>query len=197
MQFLLANPSWLWLLALGAVPVLVHLFARSNPQKYQFSNTEFLQRIIKKTARMKKPQDWLILLLRTLAVLALLFAFLQPLLTSEGEIESSKKTTIFIIDRSASMAAKDGNTDRFSLACQRAGELLKSGTSDEANLIWMDSPHSLGSQPRSRFRRRRDPDRRLTTRPCERSPRISHRLRFPKLGLGRLQNRNPKRNRSH
>jgi hypothetical protein len=148
MQFLLANPSWLWLLALGAVPVLVHLFARSNPQKYQFSNTEFLQRIIKKTARMKKPQDWLILLLRTLAVLALLFAFLQPLLTSEGEIESSKKTTIFIIDRSASMAAKDGNTDRFSLACQRAGELLKSGTSDEANLIWMDSlPDGAFPQP--------------------------------------------------
>lgn len=148
MQFLLANSSWLWLVAFGAVPVLVHLFARSNPQKYRFSNTEFLQRIIKKTARMKKPQDWLILLLRTLAVLALLFAFLQPLLTSKGEIEVGKKTTVFIIDRSASMAAKDGNTDRFSLACQKAGELLKSATSDEANIIWMDSlPDGAFPQP--------------------------------------------------
>jgi len=148
MQFLLANSSWLWLLALGAVPILVHLFARSNPQKYRFSNTEFLQRIIKKTARMKKPQDWLVLLLRTLAVLALLFAFLQPLLTSKGEIKVGGKTTIFIIDRSASMAAKDGNTDRFSLACQKAGELLKSSTSDEANIIWMDAlPDGIFPQP--------------------------------------------------
>ena len=148
MQFLLANPSWLWLLALGAVPVLVHLFARSNPQKYQFSNTEFLHRIIKKTARMKKPQDWLILILRTLAALALLAAFLQPLLTNQDTIDHGKKTTVFIIDRSASMAAKEGNTDRFSLACQKAGELLKSATSDEANIIWMDSlPHGAFPQP--------------------------------------------------
>ncbi|YCM44427.1 BatA and WFA domain-containing protein [Verrucomicrobiaceae bacterium 227] len=148
MQFILANSSWLWLLAFGAVPVLVHLFARSNPQKYHFSNTEFLQRIIKKTARLKKPQDWLILLLRTLAVLTLLFAFLQPLLTSKGEIEVGRKTTIFVIDRSASMAAKDGNTDRFSLACQKAGELLKSATSDNANIIWMDAlPNGIFPQP--------------------------------------------------
>jgi len=148
MQFLLANSSWLWLLALGVVPILVHLFARSNPQKYPFSNTEFLQRIIKKTARIKKPQDWLILLLRTLAVLALLCAFLQPLLTSKGEIKSGKKPTIFIIDRPASMAAKEGNTDRFSLACQKASELLKTGTSDDANIIWMDSlPDGAFPQP--------------------------------------------------
>jgi len=148
MQFLLANSSWLWLLALGVVPVLVHLFARSNPRKYLFSNTEFLQRIIKKTARMRKPQDWLMLLLRTLAVLALLLAFLQPLLTSNGEIQSGKKTTIFLIDRSASMAAKDGQTDRFSLACQKAGELLKSASSDDANIIWMDSfPDGAYPQP--------------------------------------------------
>ncbi|MFT6863452.1 MAG: hypothetical protein ACJAVK_002013 [Akkermansiaceae bacterium] len=148
MQFLLANSSWLWLLAFGSAPVLVHLFARSNPQKYAFSNTAFLQRIIKKTARLKKPQDWLMLLLRTLAVMALLCAFLQPLLTSKGEIETGKKTTIFIIDRSASMAAKDGNTDRFSLACQKAGELLKSATSDDANIIWMDYlPDGVFPQP--------------------------------------------------
>lgn len=148
MQFFLANSSWLWLLGLGVVPVLVHLFARSNPRKYRFSNTEFLQRIIKKTARMRKPQDWLILLLRTLAVLLLLFAFLQPLLTSGEPLAAGKKTTIFIIDRSGSMAAKDGQTDRFSLACQKAAELLKSSTSDEANVIWMDSlPDAVFPQP--------------------------------------------------
>ena len=148
MSLFFANSAWLWLPALGAIPVLVHLFARSNPPKYAFSSTEFLQRIIKKTARVRKPQDWLMLLLRTLAVLALLAAFLQPLLTGGNEVVGSKKTTVFVIDRSASMAGKDGSTDRFSAACQKAGELLKSGSIDEANVIWMDAvPDAAFPQP--------------------------------------------------
>ena len=148
MNFFLANPSWLWLLALGAVPVLVHLFARSRPPKYEFSSTLFLRKIIKKTARFKKPQDWLILLLRTLAVLALLAAFLQPLLTGGSEVVGGKKTTVFVIDRSASMAAKDGGSDAFSEACQEATRLLKSGSIDEANVIWMDAlPDGAFPQP--------------------------------------------------
>jgi hypothetical protein len=148
MQFLLTNTAWLWLLSLAAVPLLVHLFARSNPPKYSFSSTVFLQRIMKKTARLRKPQDWLLLLLRTLAALALLFVFLQPLLTGESSVVGGKKTTIYLIDRSASMAAKEGAASRFSGACAKAGELLASGSADEANVIWIDAvPDALFPQP--------------------------------------------------
>jgi len=148
MQFLLANPAWLWLLSLAVVPLLVHLFARSNPPKYAFSNTEFLRRIMKKTARMRKPQDWLLLLLRTLAVLALLFIFLQPLLTSDAPVQGGKKTTIYLIDRSASMACKDGASSRFAGACSKAVELLAADSSDAANVIWIDAePDALFPQP--------------------------------------------------
>ena len=148
MQFFLANPAWLWLLSLAAVPLLVHLFARSNPPKYAFSNTEFLRRIIKKTARMRKPQDWLLLLLRTLAVLALLFVFLQPLLTSNSRTQGGKKTTIYLIDRSASMACKDGASSRFASACAKAAELLAADSADAANVIWIDAePDALFPQP--------------------------------------------------
>lgn len=148
MQFLLANPAWLWLLSLAVVPLLVHLFARSNPPKYAFSNTEFLRRIMKKTARMRKPQDWLLLLLRTLAVLALLFIFLQPLLTSDAPNQGGKKTTIYLIDRSASMACKDGASSRFAGACAKAGELLAADSADAANVIWIDAePDALFPQP--------------------------------------------------
>jgi|GEM_PF-452516 len=148
MQFLLANPAWLWLLALGAVPLLVHLFARSNPPRFAFSSTAFLQKIMKKTARLRKPQDWLLLLLRTLAVLALLFVFLQPLLTGANSAVTGKKTTIFLVDRSASMAAKDGAESRFAEACAKAGELLAAGSADAANVVWIDAePDALFPQP--------------------------------------------------
>ena len=148
MQFLLANPAWLWLLSLGVVPLLVHLFARSNPPKYEFSSTEFLRKILKKTARMRKPQDWLLLLLRTLAILALLFVFLQPLLTSDREISVGKKTTIYLIDRSASMTCKDGASSRFAKACTKAVELMKAAKGDDANVVWIDAdPDAVFPQP--------------------------------------------------
>lgn len=148
MNFLLANPAWLWLLSLAVVPVLVHLFARSNPPKYAFSSNEFLHRIIKKTARLRKPQDWLLLLLRILAVLALLFVFLQPLLTSDKPNTGDKKTTVYLIDRSASMACKDGASSRFSTACAKTAELLASDSVDQANVVWIDAePDALFPQP--------------------------------------------------
>ena len=148
MQFFLTNTALLWLLSLAAVPLIVHLFARSNPPKFRFSSTVFLQRIMKKTARLRKPQDWVLLLLRTLAVLALLFIFLQPILTGENSIAGGRKTSICLIDRSASMASKDGAESRFSGACARARELLASGAADEANVIWIDAqPDAVFPQP--------------------------------------------------
>ncbi len=148
MQFFLAQSSWLWLLVLAVIPILVHLFARSNPPQYHFSNTAFLHRILKKTARVRKPQDWLLLLLRTLAILALLAAFLQPLLIKGNHLTGGQRTTIFLIDRSASMSAKSGGSDRFSLACQKASELLKSGRIDQSNIVWLDAfPDSIFPQP--------------------------------------------------
>lgn len=148
MQFLLANPAWLWLLSLGAVPLLVHLFARSNPPKYAFSSTEFLRRILKKTARMRKPQDWLLLLLRTLAALALALVFLQPLLTGGGETVGGKKTTLYLVDRSASMACKDGASSRFAAACAKVVELMEAGRGGGANVVWIDAePDAVFPQP--------------------------------------------------
>lgn len=148
MQFLFTNTAWLWLLPLAAAPLIVHLFARSNPPRFRFSSTAFLQRIMKKTARLRKPQDWLLLLLRTLAAIALLFVFLQPILTGDQTIAGGRKTTVYLIDRSASMAAKDGSGSRFSAACAEARELLASGGADEANVIWIDArPDALFPQP--------------------------------------------------
>ncbi len=57
----------LWpLLALLSVPVLLHLFARSRPPAYKFSSIELVQRVIRSTMRIKKPQAWILLILRML-----------------------------------------------------------------------------------------------------------------------------------
>ena len=105
MSLFFQQPWLLPLLALAGVPLLVHLLSRTRPPVYRFSNLEFLQRVIRRTARFRKPKDWLLLAMRTLAIAALAAAFLGPLLLSKnGLLPGEKRTVVLLVDRSASMA---------------------------------------------------------------------------------------------
>ncbi len=140
MSIFLQNPALLGLLALGAVPILVHLLSRAKPRQYRFSNIEFLRKVMRQTSRLRKPKDWLLLVLRTLALLAIAYAFLGPLLLSKhAALPGEKKTIVLLIDRSASMAAKEGAASRFEAACVAAGEILDKGKPDAANIVWIDA----------------------------------------------------------
>ncbi len=140
MSILFQNPAFLSLLALAGAPLLVHLISKAKPPEYRFSNIEFLRKILTTTARFKRPKDYLILLLRTLAFLALAAAFLLPLLLSENSpLPGEKRTLILVIDRSASMAAREGAASRFDAATALASETLSSSRPDLANIVWIDS----------------------------------------------------------
>lgn len=139
MSIITTFPALAWLMALVAIPILVHFFARSKPPAFRFSDITFLQRILKKTARIRKPQDWLTLLLRTLAVAALLFAFLHPLLISKdpNSTPGAAKNIVFVIDQSASMDAHEGSDTRFSKACAEVSRLIQDLRPDNANIVWI------------------------------------------------------------
>ncbi len=140
MQIFLQYPALTALLALAAVPLLVHLLSRARPPEYRFPNVEFLRRVMRRTARIRKPKDWLLLLLRTLAMTAIAAAFVGPLLVSENAaLPGEKVTTLVMIDRSASMAAREGAGNRFDIACAQAAEFLEKSHPSSANLIWIDA----------------------------------------------------------
>ena len=140
MNVFLQNPALLGLLALGALPVLVHLLSRARPPAYHFSNIEFLRRILRRTARIRRPKDWLLLAIRCLALLALATAFVSPfLLSSNASLPGEKSTLILVIDRSASMAARDGAASRFEAACAEAVRFLNASKPTHANLVWIDA----------------------------------------------------------
>ena len=141
MSVIFTNLALAGLLALAAVPIIVHLFARTKPPSYQFSDNRFLRKILKKSARFQKPQDWILLLLRCLAVLAIVAAFLHPLLISNNDSAGvgQKKSVVLVIDRSASMAAIEGATSRFDKAVQSAQAILKESDFDVANIVWLDA----------------------------------------------------------
>lgn len=149
MSFLLQNPAFLPLLALVGVPILVHLISKAKPPEYRFSDIAFLRKIITTTARFKKPKDYLILALRTLALLALAAAFLLPLLLSENSpLPGEKRTMVLVVDRSASMAAREGAAGRFDAATALASETLASSRPDLANIVWIDAaPTAVFPEP--------------------------------------------------
>jgi len=140
MSFLFQNPALLGLLALAGLPAIVHLLSRTRPPVYRFSNIAFLRRVMKRTARFRRPKDWLLLALRTLALLAIAAAFAAPVIISaDNAMPGEKSTVILLIDRSASMSAREGAGSRFETACTEAARYLETSNPTAANLIWIDA----------------------------------------------------------
>ena len=134
------HPALLGLLALAGLPVLVHLLSRARPPVYRFSNIEFLRRVLRSTARIRRPKDWLLLALRSLALFALAAAFAWPfLISNSASLPGEKSTVILLVDRTASMAAREGAGSRFDSACAQATRFLDQSKPDNANLIWIDA----------------------------------------------------------
>lgn len=140
MSVFFQNPALFGLLALAGLPLLVHLFSRAKPPEYRFSNIDFLRRVIRRTARVRRPKDWLLLIIRTLALLALAAAFVSPfLLSKDAALPGEKSTIVLMIDRSASMAAREGVGSRLESACAQAANFLDDARPAAANVIWIDA----------------------------------------------------------
>ena len=153
-SILFQYPALLGLLSLAGLPILVHLLSRAKPPEYRFSNIEFLRRVSRLTARFRRPKDWLLLALRTLALLLLAAAFALPVLVSKNSaLPGEKSTVVLLIDRSASMAARDDGTgSRFEIACAEAAKYLESIKPDNANIVWIDAePDSAFPAPGPNF----------------------------------------------
>ena len=136
MNFVLTNAALWPFLALVLAPLLLHLFARSKPPHYAFSSVEFILRIVRQTIRVKRPRDWLLLVIRTLLFAAVVLLFLQPLYFSKRRLSGpfERKNVVLLVDATASMGYTEGAQTRFASACAHASEIL-SGLSarDTAN----------------------------------------------------------------
>lgn len=105
MNFL--NPFFLLGLLAVAIPVIIHLINLRRPQKVQFSTLSFLNELKKSTIRRIRIKQYLLMALRTLAVLFLALAlarpFLPPTLTDPSGSETPKTIGI-LVDDSPSMS---------------------------------------------------------------------------------------------
>lgn len=149
MSLMLQYPALIGLLALAGLPALVHLLSRARPPVYRFPDIHFLRRVLRNTSRVRKPTDRLLLVLRTLALLSLAGVFISPFLISKSAaLPGEARTVVLLIDRSASMAAREGAGSRFEAACAQAAGFLDASKPDRANLVWIDAePDAVFPEP--------------------------------------------------
>ncbi len=137
------NPLLLWGLPLAAVPVVIHLLNKRRYDTRRWAAMEFLLRAMKRNRKKLRMEQWLVLLLRTLAVLLLVLLVSRPELES-GVLGTSVRHHVVLLDDSASMAQRGGADDSFSRACaaieQLATELARSRSGDHFTLITASAP---------------------------------------------------------
>ncbi|MCG2430533.1 BatA domain-containing protein [Aequorivita xiaoshiensis] len=129
MQF--KHPEILYALFLLLIPIFIHLFQLRRFQKVAFTNVAFLKKINIQTRKSSQLKKWLTLLMRLLAMAALIFAFAQPFTASNTALKNEKETVIYI-DNSFSMQAKGSQGPLLERALQ---DLFENSATIE-NLSW-------------------------------------------------------------
>jgi len=125
MQFV--NPNMLFALAALAIPVLVHLFNFRKHRLVYFSNISLLKSLQQQTSKTNKLKHLVVLLLRLLAIAAIVFAFARPVFPDKNQLHSTEDNLIALyIDNSLSMQAQGRKGSLFDESCQLAREIIRS-----------------------------------------------------------------------
>jgi hypothetical protein len=98
-------PSFLWALAVLAIPIIIHLFNFRVTKRVFFSNTRLLKQIKQDTTQKRRLKQLLVLACRFLFLFFLVMAFAQPFLPAKEQFASGSKVIIYL-DNSQSMSGK-------------------------------------------------------------------------------------------
>jgi hypothetical protein len=116
------NPMLLWALPLAAVPIVIHLLNRRRFQRVPWAAMEFLLAAMKRNRKRLRMEQWLVLLLRTLAVLLLVSLVSRPQLGG-GSLLGTRTHHVIVLDDSASMTQRTGSSTLFDRAQDRVRAL--------------------------------------------------------------------------
>ncbi|MCB9285010.1 MAG: BatA domain-containing protein [Lewinellaceae bacterium] len=129
MQFLF--PAFLFALASLAIPIIIHLFYFRRYKKVYFTNVRFLREVKEETSARSKLRNWLVLLMRCLAIAFLIFAFAQPFIPSGSDVTQGSKDVSIFIDNSFSMGALSQDVPLIEEAKRRARDIVEAYSVDD------------------------------------------------------------------
>lgn len=113
MQFL--NPFVLFGLIASSIPIIIHLINLRKQKKVEFSSLKFLKELQNTKIRNIKLRQILLLILRTLLITFIVFAFARPTIQNAipGFVSYANNNSGVIIDNSYSMDLSDLTGNRF------------------------------------------------------------------------------------
>ncbi len=138
-------------LAAAAAPWLIHLFSRRKYRETAWAAMDFLMAAVKRRTRRIQIEHWLLLLLRTASIVAIVLAVAEPFFEHPCPVlrPGGRTHRVLVIDGSYSMAFKTGDRSRFQQAKQWAARIVeKSSPGDGFTLIEMaDPPRAIVGTP--------------------------------------------------
>ncbi len=161
------NPSVLYALPAVTLPLLIHFFARRRAKVLPFSSLRFLKELQQTEIRRFRLREWLLLLLRTLAVALAVLAFARPVAVPPGvnpKAVGSRVAAAVVLDDSYSMQVATPRGSLFQEACDRVEQVLATLDPADAAVVirprgkaWVSKSlpvRSVGSAEATRARKR-------------------------------------------
>jgi hypothetical protein len=153
--FSFLNASLLWALPLAATPLLLHLIFLRRARRLPFGDLTLLRAAYARSLPSTRLRQWLILLLRCLALAMLVFAFARPVFHNRTQTAAGAEQgldLVILTDVSWSMRAETRGKSRLDWAVASGRDLLEllrpadrvavAAFSDQldAPLAWSESP---------------------------------------------------------
>jgi hypothetical protein len=127
-----------WLLAglaAAGVPLLLHLIARRDPPTVEFPAVRYLMDVTREHQRRLKLRNWLLLLLRTLLIIALVLAAAGPSAAIRQAGSHGPTALVVVLDNSPSSGAVVDGTPRLTELRAAARHVLEHATAEDA--LWL------------------------------------------------------------
>jgi Aerotolerance regulator N-terminal len=134
-------------LALGSVPIVIHLLNRRRFTLIDWAPMRYLKLTLKSNRRRLRLEQWLLLAVRTLAVLLLFFAVARPVVSKVGLggwlAGRARASRVLVIDDSLSMSLHGAATSAMDRAKQAATALIEAvGAQDSLTVLTTSAPRS-------------------------------------------------------
>jgi len=142
------NPLVLIGLVAAALPLLVHLFNFRRPKKLDYSSLALLQSLQRTTMQRIRIRNWLLLVLRTLALCALVLVFARPTLIGTSGVPFLGRANVSAVlapDASLSMMQRDADGTRFAQAKAAVQSIVESMDSRDEVFIMRQNASNLES----------------------------------------------------
>ena len=147
-----ASPLLLWGMALGGIPVLIHLLHKRRYVELPWAAMRFLIAATKKQSRRMRLEQILLLIVRTMILVLIALALARPSAERLGEYFRAEgpRHRIVVVDATFSMGYATGERSRFDRAKEFARQVVQ-GTKqgDATNLVRLSdsSPRIIVRRP--------------------------------------------------